>query len=135
MKKWSIGVAVLLSATLVSAGCYAEGGTELAVAGESWLSILRSHPVELASMAVMIGALLVTIKIRNPAIYFAPAYLQGVLPLLKLILVGPHWLETSTTSGLVMTLGLTVAIELMVVMFALTLHRLYKARQTVSASQ
>lgn len=120
--QWIITIPLMVFATLASA---AESTSTIVSIWET----LISRPVTFMTLVIVTITLVSTAKNPNLVHTTSVLYLHGVAAIIRHLLEGKPWADFNTTSGIIISMGITAIIEIAVLVIAMRLYNQYKSRK------
>lgn len=120
--QWIITIPLMVFATLASA---AESTSTIVSIWET----LISRPVTFMTLVIVTITLVSTAKNPNLVHTTSVLYLHGVASIIRHLLEGKSWADFNTTSGIIISMGITAIIEIAVLVIAMRLYNQYKSRK------
>lgn len=120
--QWIITIPLMVFATLASA---AESTSTIVSIWET----LISRPVTFMTLVIVTITLVSTAKNPNLVHTTSVLYLHGVAAIIRHLLEGKSWADFNTTSGIIISMGITAIIEIAVLVIAMRLYNQYKSRK------
>jgi len=120
--QWIIAIPLMVFATLASA---AESTSTIVSIWET----LISRPVTFMTLVIVTITLVSTAKNPNLVHTTSVLYLHGVAAIIRHLLEGKPWADFNTTSGIIISMGITAIIEIAVLVIAMRLYNQYKSRK------